>query len=97
MVDLQLGITRLAANLGVSFENLIIILFIAGALVMFIKDFKIGLIMLFLGSGCILLWFTAWGLALGTITVIFFMSLVIMAITLYTVNKTVQGAGGGIL
>ena len=81
------------ANVGMSGEWIALIITILGALIFFAKDFKLGMIVLLTTSAGLFIWFyeQQWNYVLPL--VIFFMSLVIMALSLYAVNKS--SATGG--
>lgn len=83
------AITMVCANLSISCENLILIVFTVGGLPFFAVDWKLGLMIEFIGSGLLFMWFFAdssmdWSFALTAM----FIWLVVLSLTLYTVNKT---------
>lgn len=81
------------ANVGLSFEWTILIIMILGALIFFAKDFKIGMIILLATSAGVFIWFYEKNLNYALPLTVFFMSLVILALSLYAVNKS--SATGG--
>jgi hypothetical protein len=89
---MNLGLSTLAANLGVSFESIILIIFLAGSLIFFAKDVRLGLVLLFFGSAGIFAWFYVAGYNYVPILVIMFMSLILLAFTLY--SKSTNPYGG---
>lgn len=78
-------------NLGMSFENIVLLILVGGSLALFAKDFKIGLIGLFvtLAVDVVLLYENGLNWAPGLL--VFFMIFVIMCFSLYAVSR--QGAG----
>jgi|WetSurMetagenome_2_1015567.scaffolds.fasta_scaffold668126_2 hypothetical protein len=85
------GILLIAQNLGVSFENLVIIIMILASTLFFARNFKVGTVMLFLSSGCVFMWFQAAGYQVGVVLTIFFLSLIFMVMSLYAVGKEQEG------
>lgn len=85
-------------NIGVSFEWVMLILIIIGSFIFFAKDFKVGMMILLVTAGGLFIWFYQetqngnpldWTLPLS----VFFMALVILALSLFAVNK--NSATGG--
>jgi len=81
------------ANIGISQEWTIMLMIILGAFIFFAKDFKIGIIILMTTSAGAFIWFYQqtvsgnamdWTLPLS----IFFISLVILSLSIYAVNKS---------
>ena len=87
------GINLIAENLGVAFELIITLITNLGLLVFFTRDFKIGMVLMFILNGGLFMWFYAAGYNYLAPVVLFFMALIIMALTLYPVSKKV-GSGG---
>jgi len=88
-----LGFTALANNVGLSIDVIILIFAVFGSLIFFAKDFKLGVILLFLSSsGCFMLSY-----ALDTnfipALIVMFMSLVVMSLTLYFTAKAQERGG----
>lgn len=87
------AIVLVANNIGMSFENVITLITCLGCLVFFAKDFKLGIMLLFIMNGGLFIWFYEAGYNFVPPLVIFFLALVIMALSLYAVNKlTDRGA-----
>jgi hypothetical protein len=80
-------------NLGVSFEWAILIVFLIGGGIFCANNFQIGMILYFVGSGCLFMMFYALGLNYTPALIIFFMSLVIMSLTLYANGMVAQKGG----
>ena len=85
--------TTVANNIGVSLENTILILFLIGGGIFYAKNFQIGIIMHFVGSGLLFMLFYVLGLNYVFALVIFFISLVIMAFSLYATSKVAHAGG----
>jgi len=85
---LNIGFLRIAENVGMPFEHIVLLLVVAGSLIFFAKDFKIGMVMLFISSGLCFMWFYAAGLNYVFALVTFLMSLIILSLSLYAVAKS---------
>jgi hypothetical protein len=81
------------ANVGISFEWIMLIITVLGAMIFFAKDFKIGMMILLVTTGGLFIWFYEAGLNYALPLIVFFMALVILALSLYAVNKS--SATGG--
>lgn len=81
------GILMAVANLGMSFETIILVLLLLGCLVFFAKDVRLGLVMIFVLSGLLFMWFYSTGLDYVPSLVVFFMDLIILSFTLYGSSK----------
>lgn len=79
-------------NLGMSFENVILLLVFLGGLIFYSRDARIGIILhFFLYAGCFA-WFYSAGLIYGGALILMFMFLVFLALSLYAVDaKASQG------
>ena len=81
------------ANIGLSWEWTVMLVFICASLIFFAKDFKVGMMILMATMGALFVWFYQkswnWTLPLG----VFFMALVILSLSLFAVNK--NSATGG--
>ena len=86
-------VTAVVDNVGVSFEWIILLIFIVANIIFFARDFKIGIITLMITMAGVFVWFYQanynWVLPLS----VFFISLVILSLTLFAVNKS--SATGG--
>jgi len=80
-------------NVFMSFENIILIVFLLGMIIWFYADFKVGVVVTFLLSGAIFMWFYAAGLQWDKILMVFIASFIIMALSLYTISKTAHKGG----
>ena len=92
---MNLGITNALANINVSFETIILLIFLFGALIFYARVFLIGTIMLFFESGLIFIWFYEQGLNYIPFVTIFFISLVMLTLSLYSVSR--QSLEGGVI
>lgn len=79
-----------ANNIAMTFENVLLLVFSLGCLIFMAKDFKIGIMALMLSSGGLFAWFYQADLNWTPPLVIFFMSVVILALTLVFVDQTTQ-------
>ena len=81
---MNIGIEQLVANLGMSFENLLLFVFNVGTLIFFAVDFKIGAIISFLTNGLLFMAFYAFGLNYEIAVWVWLAWLVIMSLSLFT-------------
>jgi hypothetical protein len=82
------GITVALDNLGVSFEVLIIIVFIAGMPIFYAKDTRIGHLMLFILSTGIFIWFYTAGYQWSIPLSIALVAIVLLAFSLLSGMQT---------
>ena len=80
-------------NLYMSIENIILLILVCMCLIVFAKDFKSGIIILFFMSGGLFMWYYRMGWNFTPALVVFLISLVLMALSLYANSKqNEQGA-----
>ena len=82
--------TFAAGNLGVSFETVVVVVLLIGNLIFFAKNFLIGLIMMFVINAGVFAWFYSAGLNYSYPLIIFFLSLVLLSLSLYLTSKSVD-------
>jgi len=88
-----LGFETLVENVGLSFENIILLLIFAGGLIFYARDIKVGVVLHFLGFALAFMWFYSAGYTYSGALVLALMFLVILALTFYALSKrTEQGA-----
>ena len=81
---MNIGIDNIASFVGMSFENICIFLIAIGGLIFFAKDFRIGVIMQFIGNALLfMLFYAIGGLDYGSALVLLFFWLTILTLTLY--------------
>lgn len=80
-------------NIGVSYENTILFIIIVGCIIFAAKDFKLSLIMGFLFSGSLFMWFYSQSLNYAPALTVMFLCLVLMAFSLYAVKTSVTQGG----
>lgn len=90
---MNVGIELIIDNIGMALEWIISLIFILGSFIFMAKDFKLGMIVLFTTMGGVFVWFYQAGLEYKVPLVVFFISLIILALTLYPVNATSQTGG----
>lgn len=83
MVDLNIGITNIVTNLGIPFEYIMLILVLAGGIIFFAKGFQFGAVYLFIATGLLFMLCFHWSLNYTLSLVVFFMSLVVMALSFF--------------
>lgn len=85
-------LTTVGNNLGMSIPNVILLLVVVGNLIFYAMDFKLGNIILFLMSGGLFMLYYNLGWSYVFAVIVFFMSLVVMALSLIPIsNKSAQG------
>ena len=82
--------TSITANVGFSFENLILILVFVGGLIFYARDFRIGTMLHFIGFALVFMWFYEAGYTYGTPLILMFVFLIFLALSLYAVDKSSQ-------
>lgn len=95
---MNIGFNLLETNLAMPLSYIAILVLFVCTLVFFAKDFKIGMIMLFFQSGLLFLWFyymnsTGDAIDYSPPLILMFISIVIMALSLYAVEKTSKEGG----
>lgn len=75
-------------NIGMTFENTILLVVNIGCLMMYAKDFKLGMIIQMLGNGLLFLWFYTGNYDYSTALIAMLINLVILSISLYATAKT---------
>lgn len=81
------GLSMLITNVGMSFENIVLLIIIVGGMIFYAKDFKLGLVIQFLGSGVLFLWFQSAGYNYTPSLITFFITLVLMCFSIYAAAK----------
>lgn len=81
-----------------SFDKIIILVFVLGGIIFVAKNFKFGVLYWFLGSGALFIAYHGWNesdpnINYGLPLIIFFMSLAIMALSLFFVDKNARAGG----
>lgn len=90
--------TTVANNVGMGFEYIALLLVVIGCLIFMARSFKLGLIMLFIFSSGLFMWFYQDGsLKWQYPLIIFFMSLIILSLTLYSEFKASKSPYGGMI
>lgn len=89
---MNVGIELVFENVGMSFELTVLFAVTVGALIFFAVDWKLGLVLEFLLSGSIFMWFYSQGYNYAPALIAMFIWLILMSLTLYAVGKgTSQG------
>jgi hypothetical protein len=87
------GINLIQQNTGVSFEWYVLLIIILGSLIFMAKDFKLGLIILFTLSAAVFVWFYQMGYEWTMPLATFFISLILLALSLFAVSTTSTTGG----
>jgi len=90
---MNIAFTNISSNLGLSFEFIVVLLFLFGGIIFMSRNFKLGLVMYFIGAGGLFMWFYQMDLNWAIPLIIFFISLILMAFTFYAVSKQVASQG----
>lgn len=85
----------LANNIGISLESALLILISVGSLIFMAKDFKLGMVMLFIMSGLLTMLFHYYDVYFYHSLIVFFISLVILALSFYATAKSNKTIGIG--
>lgn len=88
-----LGLEKVFANLGMSFETVILVITLIGMLPFYAKDFKIGVIIQFVFTGGLIMLFYQYGYNYTPVMYVFFMTLIVMTLSLYATNKVADKGG----
>lgn len=83
MVDLNIGITNIISNIGIPFEIVLLIIILAGGIIFFAKGFQFGAVFLFIATGLLFMLLYHWELNFTLPLIIFFMCLVMMALSFF--------------
>lgn len=90
---MNIGISAISGYVGMGFENICLLIMIVGGLIFYAKDFRLGVIMHFIGSGLLFLMFYALNMNYSTALILLFFWLTVLTLTLYFSAKTSsQGA-----
>lgn len=84
----------LAQNLGMSFEDAVLIVVSVGNIIFFALDVRRGLLLCFIVDAAVFLWFYAAGLNWVKVLITVFIFLVLMAISIYTTISSSKSGGG---
>lgn len=90
---MNIGIELLLDNVGMSFEWVIMLILILGSMIFAAKDFKISLITLIVSMAGLFVWFYEKGYNYSMPLVVFFMGIVVLALSLYAVSSSSQTGG----
>ena len=84
-------LTFMTEQLGMNFENVILIVLVIGSLVFFAKDFRLGALILFILSGAVSMWFYNAGMDYVNPLIVMFLDLIVLCFTLFAQNNNPQG------
>lgn len=88
------GLTLIDQNVGFPLETVIVLVGFLGSLVFFAQDFKLGVLINFVSNGLFFLLFYYLGWSYGIAAVSMFLSLVVLSLTLFFVQKQASQPGG---
>lgn len=83
----------IATNLSLSFETIVLLLVILAGLIFYSKDVRLGIILHMVATGSLFMWFYELNLNYVPSLICFFIFLILLSLTLYTVDKTVSAGG----
>ena len=90
---MNIAFSVIEEGLKMGFEDYVLILVVVGGLIFFAKDFKLGIVMWFFVHSLLFLWFYTGGLNWSKVLITFFIGLVLMSLSLFSINKTVARRG----
>lgn len=91
---MMLGITQVVENIGIgSFENLILLIMSACHIVFFAAGFRKAIVIYFVLSAAIFMWFYEAGYNWVKALIVMLMTFVVMALTLYFAAKQSKSVG----
>lgn len=85
--------TTVAQNAGTNFEVMIVLIAFFGGLIFYAKGFQVGTVSNLIIYGGIFMWFFEAGLNFTIPLILFMMYIVMMALSLYAVNKVTTKGG----
>ena len=85
------GIEIITSNLYMSFVDIITLVVMLGSLIFFAKDIRLGFIYLFVMSTGLFIWFYGAGYEFVHVLVIMFISLVLLALSVYFEGNNENG------
>jgi len=83
----------ITTNVNISFETIVLIVVILGCIVFFAGDYKIGLLITWVISGLVTIWFYSQNYNYVPISIIFFIILIILSFSIYFENQKQQTGG----
>lgn len=75
-------------NIGMTFENTILLVVNLGTLILYAKDFKLGMVLQLLANGLLFLWFYTGSYDYTNALIIMLINLVVLSISLYAMSKS---------
>jgi len=87
------AIDALLSNINMGFEWTVMIVFLVAGLVFMAKNVIIGMILYFIGSASISMWFYHAGYAYGIPLTLMFMCIVILSFLIYLNGKAARNVG----
>ena len=90
---MNIGMETIFNNIGVTFENTLLFILLVANLMIYAKDFKIGLIFQFVITGSLFMWFFTAEYNWIPSLVVMLMTLVLLAFTLYPVSRVSEQGG----
>ena len=85
---MNIGIHNIAANVGMQFELIILLLLFIAGLIFYVNDVRMGVILHMFIFGLAFMWFYQEGMNYAPALVIFLMFFVILCFTIYAVSKS---------
>lgn len=83
----NIGLDLLAANLGMGLENIITLIVFLGIIIIYAKDYKLGLLLHFISMALLFVFFYTWEKAYELPLILMFVFLILLSFTLYTASK----------
>ena len=92
---MNIGLLRIAENIGVSFETVIIILVLVMGIIFYSSDVRLGLILHFFMFLLVFMWFYSVGLNFVPALTLMFIFFTLMSLSLYATDKV--GSSGSFI
>jgi len=87
------AIQLIVENLGVSFENVLLIVGLIGGMIFYAKDFKLGVVIQLIMAGGLFMWFYEAGYNYAPSLIVFFITLTLLALSIYSSSRQSAQAG----
>lgn len=87
---MNIGISQLVENVGMGFENIILFVIIIAGLIFYARDYRIGVILHFVATGLLFIWFYEQNLNYVPSMISFFIFLILLSFSLYTTKMTTE-------
>lgn len=91
---MNLGLGIIAGNLGFYLSDLIFLVVILGMIIFFALDFKIGMVITFIISTLLFMWFYYLGWDYKKPLIMSLITIVLLSLSIFFMDKTQKATGG---